>query len=251
VNANGYNCFVIFGLPMIKKITYRQQQFLSQFLDIYREMHTPVHYITVAERLGVGNVTAYEMLRLLEDHGLLRAEYQTNPDQHGPGRSQVLFYPTNEAAQLLESLTGNSTDIKDWQIVKEQILKKLRAGNMEGYEDLLNNFLARSQEKKSPLIFATEMITSVVLTLTMLKDKPEIQNLLEQMSRIGFPHEISLGVMSGITMFLSVLENTNRHTTSMLLAQVGHYEKAIAQLNNERLRLLNSYTREVVQILSE
>lgn len=234
----------------MKKITYRQQQFLCQFLDIYQEMKVPVHYITVAERLGVGKITAYEMLRVLEDYGLLNTEYQTSPDQHGPGRSQVLFYPTKEAAILIKNLAGDSVEVREWEIVKEQILEKLRAGNANGYEDLLDNLLARSVEKKSPLIYATEIITSIVLTLTSLQDKPEIRNLLKMLGRIGFPHEIGLGVMSGITMFLSVMEDTNRHTTSVLLAQVSHYENAISQLSNEKLRLLNSYTREVVQILS-
>ncbi len=235
---------------MAKRITYRQQQFLSQFLDIYREMKVPVHYITVAEKLGVGKITAYEMLRVLEDYGFLSTEYQTNPDQHGPGRSHVLFYPTKEAALFLENLAGGSADINDWQIMKEQILEKLRAGDVNGYGDLLNNLLVRSSEKKPALIFATEMITSIVLTLISLKEKPEIQNLLKQLRRVGFPHEIGLGVMSGITMFLSVLEDTNRHTASLLLSQISHYEDAISQLNKEKLGLLNSFTREIVQILS-
>ncbi len=235
---------------MAKRITYRQQQFLSQFLDIYREMKVPVHYITVAEKLGVGNVTAYEMLRVLEDYGFLSTEYQTNPDQHGPGRSQVLFYPTKEADLFLKNLAGSSADINDWQIMKEQILEKLRTGDVNGYDDLLNNLLVRSLEKKPPLIFATEMITSIVLTLIALKEKPEIKNLLNRLGRIGFPHEIGLGVMSGITMFLSVLEDANRHTTSVLLTQISHYEDAISQLNKERLGLLNSFTRELLQILT-
>jgi predicted transcriptional regulator len=234
----------------MKKITYRQEQFLRQFLDIYREIKAPVHYITVAERLGVGNITAYEMLRLLEDYGLLSTEYQINPEQHGPGRSQVLFYPTKEADLLIKRLTNDPLDIQEWETVKEQILETLRTGNAKGYDDLLANLLSRSSEKKSPLIFATEMITSVILTLISLQDRPEIQNLLKMLGRIGFPHEIGLSVMSGITMFLSALENTNRHTTSLLLAQMSHYEDVISQLNKEKKGLLNAFTREVVQILS-
>ena len=50
---------------MKKKLTHRQQQFLGQFLDIYREMEHSVHYVVVAKRLGLSHVTAYEMLRLL------------------------------------------------------------------------------------------------------------------------------------------------------------------------------------------
>jgi hypothetical protein len=52
---------------MAIKLTRRQQQFLSQFLDFYHEEEQPIHYPDLADRLGIGNVTAYEMLRLLED----------------------------------------------------------------------------------------------------------------------------------------------------------------------------------------
>jgi len=71
---------------MKNRLTRRQQQFLSQFLDIHREMGHSVHYVVVAERLGISKVSAYEMLRLLEEKELVKAEYQSNPGQHGPGR---------------------------------------------------------------------------------------------------------------------------------------------------------------------
>ena len=51
---------------MAIKLTRRQHQFLSQFLDFYHEVEQPIHYPDLADRLGIGNVTAYEMLRLLE-----------------------------------------------------------------------------------------------------------------------------------------------------------------------------------------
>ena len=71
-------------------------------------------------------------LRLLEEKGLIRAEYQANPDQHGPGRSAVLFFPTQEANRLINELAGNPADIEDWQDVKEQILQQLRHGKAGG-----------------------------------------------------------------------------------------------------------------------
>jgi len=79
---------------MKKKLTHRQQQFLGQFLDIYREIDRPVHYVAIAERLRLGKVTVYEMLRLLEERGLVRAEYDMDSGSHGPGRPTVLFQPT-------------------------------------------------------------------------------------------------------------------------------------------------------------
>ncbi len=235
---------------MKKKLTHRQQEFLSQFLEIYREMDQSVHYVIVAERLGIGKVTAYEMLRLLEDHGLVRAEYQANPDQHGPGRSAVLFYPTQAANRLMNVLAGDPIDIKDWLVIKEQILQKLREGNAGGYEDLLSNLLSRIPERRSPLIFVTELVTALILMLTTIQDAPEIHALLERLQQIGLPQKISLSVMSGIAMLLSVMERANRRYSTTLLAQFSRYEDALSQLNEESRRQLSEFTREVAQILS-
>ncbi len=209
-----------------------------------------VHYITVAEHLGVGKVTAYEMLRLLEEQGLVQAEYHPNPDQHGPGRSVVLFYPTQEGEQLIKSMTVDSTQNEDWEEDKEQILQKLREGKSGGYEELLSNLLARIPDYRSPLIFATELITTIVLSLASIQDIPGIKSILERLSRIGLPQEIGLSVMSGISMFISVLEKTNRRSATIISSQINKFEEVIAQLNEESKRKLSEYTREVIRILS-
>ena len=235
---------------MKKKLTHRQQQFLGQFLDIYREMEHSVHYVDVAERLGISKVSAYEMLRLLEEKGLVRAEYQSNPDQHGPGRPTVFFYPTQEAKRLLAELAGNLSDLEDWKIAKENILEQLREGQAGGYEDLLSNLLLRIPDRRSPLIYVTELITAVILMLATIKEAPEVRALMDRLHRIGLPHEIGLSVLSGIGMLLSVLERKNRRSSTILLAQIRHYEDALSQLSEESRRQLGEFTREVVQILS-
>lgn len=235
---------------MEKNLTHRQQQFLSQFLDIYQEMAHSVHYGVVAQRLGIGNVSAYEMLRLLEEKGLVRAEYQPNPDPHGPGRPTVFFYPTQEANRYRTVSAGNPADFQDWRAVKEHILRQLQERQAEGYEDLLSNLLLRISERRSPLIFVTETITAVVLMLATIQEAPEIQDLLQRLRRIGLPHEISLSGLSGIGMFLSVLERERRRSSSILLAQVSRYEDALLQLSEENRRQLGEFTREVVHILS-
>jgi len=235
---------------MKKTLTHRQQQFLGQFLDIYREMEHSVHYVAVAERLGISKVTAYEMLRLLEEKGLVRAEYQSNTDQHGPGRPTVFFYPTHEANRLLTELAGNLSDLEDWQVAKEHILEQLRERQAGGYEDLLSNLLLRIPERRSPLIFVTELITAMMLMLATIQDAPEVRALMERLHRIGLPQEIGLSVLSGIGMLLSVLERKNRRSSTILLAQIRKYEDALSQLSEESRRLLGEFTREVVQIVS-
>lgn len=50
----------------MKSLTRRQQEYLSNLLDLCYQEDAPIHYSTVAECLGVGNVTAYEMMHLME-----------------------------------------------------------------------------------------------------------------------------------------------------------------------------------------
>lgn len=235
---------------MKKKLTYRQQEFLSQFVDLYQELSQSLPYGAIAERLGVSKVTAYEMLRLLEERGLAAAEYQTDPQQRGPGRPSVLFYPTGEADRLMKELAGSAVNLEDWQVTKEEILKKLRAGQAGGYEELLGDLLARIPERSTPLIFVTELVTTMILTLAAMQDSPEVRSILLQLRRIGLPEGISLNVFSGISVFLSALERANRHSTSVLRSQMNHFEEALAQLNEESRKQLGEYTREVLHILS-
>lgn len=234
---------------MKDKLTRRQQQFLGQFLDIYQEMDQPVHYVTVAERLGIGKVTTYEMLRLLEERGLVRAEYNQSADQPGPGRPTVLFYPTQRARQLIGQLAGANSGLEDWQIVKDRILQQMREGKAGGYEDLLSDLLNRLPERSSPLVFITELITTILLALATVPEAPETEALMKRLRRIGLPEEVSLSALSGISLAISLFERINRRASTMLLSQIGRFDAMLSQLNEENRRRLSDFTREAVLIL--
>jgi len=172
---------------MAKNLTHRQREFLNHFLDLYQEMEEPIHYTVLADRLGLGKVTAYEMLRLLEERGLVQSEYFLPDQERGPGRSSVLFRPTAAASRLLHELNGGSSEDEDWEVVKERILQQLHAGEAAGYEDLLADLLARIPEQGSPLLYLTEMITATFLALEGLKNSAEAGGLAGRLRCIGLP----------------------------------------------------------------
>jgi len=116
---------------MAKQITRRQQQFLSQFLDMYQEFDQPIHYVALSKRLDIGKVTAYEMLRLLEKRGLVEAELHLPSGNRGPGRSTILFRPTQKAIQLVDQLSGGIANSESWELVKGHILSQLHEGKAE------------------------------------------------------------------------------------------------------------------------
>ena len=104
------------------KLTPRQQTFLDKLFELYGEFKGPVHYSVVADKLGVNKFSAYDMLKVLEEKGVAASDYVLSDEQAGPGRSQVVFYPTHKAAQFLTQLRDEMRYNADWQRVKERIL---------------------------------------------------------------------------------------------------------------------------------
>jgi predicted ArsR family transcriptional regulator len=129
---------------MTKKITRRQHQFLSQFLDMYQEIDKPIHYVAFAKRLDIGKVTAYEMLRLLEKRGLVEVEYHLPPGDRGPGRSTVLFQPTQKAIQLINQLSEGTVDSEAWESARTRILQRLLDGKVDGYDNLISSVYSKN-----------------------------------------------------------------------------------------------------------
>lgn len=234
---------------MAKKLTRRQQEFLSKILDLYQEMDGPIHYVALAERLGVGNVTAYEMLRLLEERGLVEAEYHLPEGDRGPGRSTVLFSPTPKAERALQRLNGNSTSENDWEGIKKQILSQLKEHQAASYETFLDELLSRLPDQHSPLVFLTEMNTAIILALHSLQERAETLDPLKKLNRIGLPGEIDLSALTGIGLSLPLVEQINQKISSGLSAQAGRYQAGLAQLSEEKQRLLSEFTRRISRIV--
>src|SRR5574340_359841 len=108
-------------------LTPRQRRMLENLIDLYREAHEPVHYTLVAQRLGIRNTTAYEMLKLLERDGYVTSEYVLSGNA-GPGRSSVVFAPTRRAHAAFRLLASGLDKNSEWETVKKQILSRLGQG---------------------------------------------------------------------------------------------------------------------------
>lgn len=234
---------------MPKELTRRQKKFLNQFLDIYQENKTPIHYSELAKRLNIGNITSYEMLRLLEKQGLIEVEYHLPAENRGPGRAEVLFRPTQAAIRLFKQLSGVSKDDESWELTKQRILKQLYKKEAGGYESLLNDLLIRIPEQRSPLLFMTEMITAIILTLGSIQKTTEGKGLVDRLSRIGFPGEIGLIALAGISVVLSVVEDVNLKLASFLLEQSDKYQELLTQLNAEKRKQLTDFARDVAKLV--
>ncbi|OGO14950.1 MAG: hypothetical protein A2Z14_05415 [Chloroflexi bacterium RBG_16_48_8] len=232
-----------------RPLTRRQQEFLRALIDLHTEEGEAVHYTVVAEYLGVARVTAYEMLRLLEERGLARREFQRSEEDHGPGRSPVSFRP-NALAET--ALTDQSPSVRisgEWLRIKTQILEKLQRGEGRSHEDLLKEILDHLPRRRSPEVYMAEMVTALILGLHSLREFAEARRLRNMLGRIGLPGELDLAAIPGLSAGLSLVERFNKQVSGALLNQASKYQALLSELSAEKRRLLAEFTREVVKVI--
>jgi len=106
------------------KITRRQLQFLEAVVREYRDTHLPVSYRDIAFRLRVSRWTAYDILQELYKKGFLSPKYRP---VGGPGRSEILYEPTQEAIEKVEGATMFSPihSMGKWFVELQKKLEKL------------------------------------------------------------------------------------------------------------------------------
>lgn len=227
------------------KLTGRQQQFLSKFLNLYREAQQPLHYSVVAQQLGVTPVTAYEMLRLLEERGLVTSNYAFQTPG-SPGRSSIVFFPTAKAAELLAQLPRDDSDQQEWEGATKRILQTMRQGH---YQDLLEELLLRIPERKTPMLYVTEMIAAMLLHLRQLSEDAK-SSLGEDMRALGLPGEIGFQALVGLAVGLNHVERANRRITSLLLTYTNRYQEFLVRLTTENKARISTFVQEMADLLA-
>ncbi len=235
----------LWGLLTTGRHTVRGWDFMSQLLDLYREVKAPVHYADVAQALGVSPDTAYEVLRLLENKGLVRSETERLQDRSG--RPVVAFSPTEEAAGLMTELAGGTPSEWEWEEAKAGILEALEAGKGTDYQDLLNTLLLRIPERKSPLLFSTDVVTAIILVFYELRDKAAAKRLVPHLRWFGPPEWATLYSLSGFSLALSLVEKANRRATSLLLSYSQQFRQHLDSLTGGEKARLSDFAHEVLR----
>lgn len=178
-------------------LTKRQEEFVRNLVELYRQDRSAVHYTELAERLGVSRFTAYDMLRLLEEKGLVASRYELDEERGGPGRSTVVYEPTAAAHALMGHLLGAEND---WLAIRRRI-DALAAKGLPGTEELAQEILARMPvEEEAEVAYCAEVMTVGALRLgTQAR-----QQLLEQLSQLleKGSCRIGLSLLSGFVLGL-------------------------------------------------
>lgn len=153
------------------KLTRRQLQFLESVVKIFRDTNKPVSYKDIAMDLGVSRWTAYDILQELYKKGYLTIKYRP---VGGPGRSEILYEPTDEALEKVEHATLFTpiTTMGKWLTDTQKRLEKLSV-------DAAINFVFErvKNEQNSLLILLYTLTLTVILTKVFNVEVNQMINL--------------------------------------------------------------------------
>jgi hypothetical protein len=225
------------------KLTPRQQTFLDKLFDLYREFKGPVHYSLVADKLGVNKFSAYDMLKVLEEKGVAASDYVLSSEQSGPGRSQVVFYPTNRAAQFLTQLRDEMRYSADWHRVKERILQRLQESRQINPADALREALSDLPDTKAPLDYCAEMISVLLLNIERVRN----QNLMPALDTLTTKGQVGLATLAGFSLGSCLTNDTD--DTSMrekLITHTQRFQTQLAEMSDESVSKLSAFLNDAV-----
>ncbi|MDD5704017.1 MAG: hypothetical protein PHU23_18445, partial [Dehalococcoidales bacterium] len=201
-------------------------------------------------RLGLSNSTAYDMLRVLEQKGVVRSQYATPKEIAGPGRSNIMFYPTAQGKELFSHLAGEINEQKEWEDVKAHILIRLEQGKADNYRDLVQELLNKAPQAQSPLAQCAQIITALLLSLREARHKLTEHSSVSAIVRAPVSR-LRMSILAGLILGLSLADQSRRlqHILGNYREYTEKYEASLQKLNKDGLVALHRFTRDVWSIL--
>ena len=231
------------------ELTYRQKSFLRMLLELYREARQPLHYTQVAQRLGLGKSSAYDMLRLLERKGLVMSDYVLPKESSSPGRSQVRFWPTARAKKIISMLTSDvEEDGEEWQRVKARILNRLRFGKASSRERVMREVTKMIPKAQSPLAVCVEVVTMLLLSVKKVQYNLGPQSILAKVLAAP-PSKLGMSLSAGLAAGMVHMDAASRQIIDHLDEYAKRYETSLQELSAKNVEDLHEYTQDVISIL--
>ena len=218
------------------ELTRRQEEFVENLMELCKEWDGPIHYSLLGERLGVSPFTAYDMLCLLEEKGMVTSEYQRAEGASGPGRASRLFFPAKSLAErrdhVAEELRLANVDEAE---LSQFALEKIRHDDFPN-KDVAIGLMARiPPEGPSNIRYCLEVMTVVAIRLKERIGQHTLLTYLPQVLSGGeADNQANLTLLGGLAFGLLVQEETTDHEWSqMLLEHAQHYQSLVIQMGPE------------------
>ena len=234
------------------KLTRRQETFIRKLLDLYHEAEGPIHYSALADHLGVSKITAYDMLRHLEEKGYISCHYQLEDEKTGPGRSRVVFSPTELAHTMLTQMAG-PLEGADWEKVKETVINRISPGEIPDAEFRKKIVDRIFDEENDNIRYCIEVMTVLVFRM---KESGQLQFFIETLPQILPTSEASnrssLILIGGFALGLLANESAKDQVWGQeLIDHVKQVQRLVAEMDEEGCHHLAASLTEIFETFKE
>jgi len=234
--------FGSFGEVWAVRLTERRKQFLRGVVDMYRRTRLPVHYETLAERLGVSKWTAYDVLRALEEQGLLTRDYTVNRGE--PGRSQIVFVPTPAAEALFTQARPVALEDHDLAELKQDALESLAQWRRLKPAQATQRIMAAIAGADVQVKFCTYIMALFLVHLGNLNESAVavVRRLVRQTPGVEMPLTVFVGIVLGMA-----IEAMGHGVGEELIELLGRFLKSVMDLTEPEKAMLVSFLNDALQ----
>lgn len=231
--------FWSFGEAVTINLTERRKQFLRSLMDLYHRTHLPVHYETLARRIGVSKWTAYDMLKQLEKLGFLTRDYAVRPGEMG--RSQIVFVPTKQAEALFSRLQSAAESEDDLVAVKEKVLQRLRELKDLSPAKAIQKIMGEIRKMEAGVLFCAYLIGLLLICLQTLGEGTagHVTSLLQHAPGREMRLTMFVGMVTG-----TVIQSIGNGLSSELVDLAGRCLKTLSSLTDKERELLADFLDE-------
>jgi len=208
---------------------------------MYRRTKLPVHYETLAQRLGVSKWTAYDVLRALEEQGLLARDYAVSRGE--PGRSQIVFVPTPAAEALFTQARSSALDDEELAALKEEALAALAEWRALNPAQATQRVMAVIAEADVQVKFCTYIMALFLVHLGSLSDAAVgvVRRLVRETPGVEMPLTVFVGIVLGMA-----IEAMGFGVGEELIGLLGRFVRSVMDLTEPEKAMLVSFLNEAL-----
>jgi DNA-binding MarR family transcriptional regulator len=223
-------------------LTKRRMQLLDRLMELYQHKKLPIHYEALAKSLGISKWTAYDMLKEIEKLGFVSRSYEVNAKE--TGRSQVVFTPTAQTAELFDRPRGEIASEEAWQKSVHSVKKLLARLTNTGIHDALAKLIAEIPEQASRLEFCSHILGLLLMYVKKVGGKREA--LIRQIMRKTQGQESGLFFFVG-TVLGTIIQTVNEELGLELAELISRFMQTINELTGKEKQWLAEFVAEALE----
>lgn len=226
-------------------ITSRRLDFLRTIKQLYDSTSLPVHYVRVAEKLGISKWSAYEMLKSLEKDGFLSRHYEVNSGEKHPGRAMILFAPTQLLIQIVNAAAADvRARTPEWQQIKDRLLSVFDQVDPGKAREILDQLARELPIIENPLVACAYVATLLIAQMQSLGETS--LNIVRTIMKGAVKAETGLAMLAGAIMGLLARAGLPVTIITQLSGFLPGFQKNLARLDPAEQTLLMDFVDQAL-----